>query len=241
MNTPKHVSADVLDFLRRTDTCSVANAIETFEVRMRNEGFIHGVTRCMFPELAPVAGYAVPGRIRTTSPPIAKLCYYHRTDWWKYVASLPQPRIIVMDDADRLPGTGAFFGEIHAEIARALDCVAYISNGTVRDLGALKAARFQCFAAGTSVSHAYAHVIEFGEPVDIGGLKIAPGDLLHGDCHGVQSIPFAIADRIETAAAEITAREAELLRFCRSPHFSVEELAARLGSHDAACQPSRDH
>ena len=175
-------------------------------MRLRNEGFINGTTRCLLPELGPVAGYAVPGRLRSSAPPIAGRCYYNRLDWWDYVAQIPSPRIIVMEDVDRNPGTGALFGEIHAQIAEALQCVAYISNGTVRDMPGLRAAAFQCFASGLGVSHSYAHVIEFGEPVEIGGLKISPGDLLHGDCHGVQSIPFEIADRLPGKVAEITAR-----------------------------------
>ncbi|HVV46947.1 MAG TPA: hypothetical protein VHC72_17165, partial [Bryobacteraceae bacterium] len=60
------VGPGVLDFLRRTDTCTVSNAIETFNVRMRNEGFIQAGVECMFPDLPPVAGYAVTARIRTT-------------------------------------------------------------------------------------------------------------------------------------------------------------------------------
>src|SRR5665213_2999984 len=115
----------VLDFLRRTDTCTVSNAIETFNVRMRNEGYIQGRTRSLFPELPPVAGYAVTGRIRTTAPPIAHRCYYQNVEWWEFVASLPGPKIVVLADVDSAPGVGAFFGEIHMQISKALGCVAY--------------------------------------------------------------------------------------------------------------------
>jgi hypothetical protein len=91
------VSPDVFDFLRRTDTCTVSNSIETFNVRMRNEGFVHGGfarggIRCMFPEMPPVAGHAVTGRLRAAAPPISGLCYYQRHDFWKYVASIPGPK-----------------------------------------------------------------------------------------------------------------------------------------------------
>jgi 4-hydroxy-4-methyl-2-oxoglutarate aldolase len=122
--------------------------------------------------------------------------YPNCTDWWHFVESLPAPKIIVVADIDRIPGTGALLGEIHARIAQALGCVAYVTNGTVRDLAGLKAAEFQCFESGTSVSHAYAHIIEFGEPVDLGGLTISTGDLLHGDCHGVHAVPLEIADEL---------------------------------------------
>ena len=239
MKSNREVSAEVLDLLQRTDTCTVANAIEIFNVQMRNEGFIHDVTKCLFPEFPPVAGYAVTGRIRTTSPPIANLCYYHRIDWLRYIAGPPSPKIIVLEDVDRIPGTGAFLGEIHARIAQALGCVAYVTNGTVRDIGALRSAGFPCFAGGTSVSHAYAHVIEFGEPVELGGLIVSSGDLLHADCHGVQRVPFEVAGRLAAEVQRTVNRERELLRFCQSSEFSLDRLEVLLDQESPACQPRR--
>jgi regulator of RNase E activity RraA len=237
MTNVAELSPEILEFLRKTDTCTVSNAIEIFNVRMRNEGFVHGVTHCLFPKLPPVAGYAAVGRIRTTAPPIANLCYYNRTDWWDYVASLPSPKIIAIEDADRIPGTGALFGEIHARIATALGAVAYVTNGTVRDVPGLRNAGFQCFASGRSVSHAYAHVIDFGEPIEIGGLRIASGDLLHGDCHGVHIIPREIAAELPATVASLLEREAKLIELCRSPDFSLEKLKAALEQDKAGCPP----
>jgi len=238
MNTVQQVSSDIIELLCHTDTCTVSNAIEHFKVRMRNEGFAHNGTRSIFPELPPVAGYAVTARIRTTAPPIANLCYYHRIDWWQFVESIPGPKIIVVADVDRIPGTGAFVGEIHAHIAQALGCVAYVTNGSVRDIPALRAARFQCFACSTSVSHAYAHIIEFGEPIDLGGMKITTGDLLHADCHGIQKIPTGIVDRLPGEIDRVVRREAELIRFLKSDRFTLKELESVLDQESAACQPS---
>jgi regulator of RNase E activity RraA len=231
------VSAKVLNLLRRTDTCTVSNAIETFNVRMRNEGFMQDEARCQFPALSPVAGYAVTGRIRTSAPPIAKLCYYHRPDFWEYVGRFPSPKIIVLHDVDHIVGTGAFFGEIHCRISRALGCISYITNGTIRDAPALAAAQFQCFASGLSVSHSYAHIIDFGDPVEIGSLKVSSGDLLHGDAHGVQTIPTSIAELLPDAVKCILDREAELISFCESPDFTLEKLTAILTREIPVCQP----
>lgn len=230
-------SEQILDFLRKVDTCTVSNAIEAFNVRARNEGFIQDAIISQFPTLPPVAGYAVTGRIRTSAQPIANLCYYHRADWWQFVASIPSPKIIVLHDADRSPGIGAFVGEIHARISKVLGCVGYVTNGSIRDLPALEELQFQCFSGGTSVSHAYAHIIDFGEPVEIGGLNIATGDLLHGDCHGVQTIPLSIAEELPKAIKCVLDREAELIRFCESPDFSLEKLITILNREIPACQP----
>ena len=217
---------DILTLLQETDTCTVSNAIETFSIRMRNEGYLQDAVQCLFSDLPPVAGYAVTARIRTSAPPMANLCYHERMDFWEYVAKMPSPKILVLADVDHAPGAGALIGEIHAEIGRALGCVGCVTNGTVRDIPGLQRNGFQCFAGGVSVSHAYGHIVEFGEPVEIGGLKISAGDVLQGDRHGVHAIPREIADRLPGAVAAIAKREAELIALCRSPGFSLDQLRA---------------
>jgi regulator of RNase E activity RraA len=94
----------------------------------------------------------------------------------------------------------------------------------VRSIPAAERVGFCLFSGGVSVSHAYVHIIEVGTPVEIGGLKIRSGDLLHGDLHGVQSIPLGIAAQIPSVAARISARKQELVALCQSPDFSLEKL-----------------
>jgi 4-hydroxy-4-methyl-2-oxoglutarate aldolase len=228
VKTLPQISPAFLDLLLRTDTCSLSNAIETFRVRMRNEGYVHGDTHCMIPHLPPIAGYAVTARMRASAPPISGPYYYQRTDWWQYVASNPGPKIIVVEDVDRVPGIGALFGEIHARISKALGCTGYVTNGTVRDLAAIRAMPYQCFASGVSVSHAYAHIIEFGQPVEIGGLQISSGDLLHGDCNGVHSVPLSVADQLPAMLETIQEHEAEMISLCADPEFSIGKLEEAL-------------
>ncbi len=225
--------------LRALDSCTVSNAIERLDVRLRNEGFASGVARCQFPDFSPMVGYAATGRIRTTSPPMTHRCYYDRMDWWSYVASLPEPRVMVLEDADHTPGVGAFVGEIHATIGVALNCVGCVTNGAVRDLPSVEAMGFQLFACRTSVSHSYAHIIEFGEPVEIDGLKIAPGDLIHGDRHGFLTVPLSVAGKVPDEAAKILEDERELIEFCHSSRFSLRELADRIRDMSSCCDLPR--
>ena len=235
MNPPTDMPFVDLEKLQEFDSCTVSNAIERLNVRPRNEGFLSGVARCRFPKFPPMVGYAATARIRTASPPMGHRCYYDRMEWWNYVASLPAPRVIVLRDADHEPGLGAFVGEIHAAIALALQCVGCITNGAVRDLPAVEAMGFQLYARRTSVSHAYAHIIEFGEPVEVDGLQISSGDLLHGDLHGIVNIPLSIAAEIPHEASKIRAGEQELVQFCRSPHFSLRELDERIQNMNLNC------
>jgi len=215
--------------VRKLDTCTVSNAIERLKGRMRNEGQVSGdAVHCIFPGLSNVLGYAATGRMRSTTEPVTGRAYHENIGWWRYVSSMPEPRVLIVEDDDPYPGAGALVGELHAEIGKALHCVAFVTNGSVRDLPAVEAIGFQLFAGSIAVSHKYAHIAEFGKPVEIGGLKISPGDLIHGDLHGVHTIPLSIAAEIPEMASQILREEQELKRLCRSAGFSVRKLEEKL-------------
>jgi regulator of RNase E activity RraA len=220
------LTAPEIDALRRLDTCAIANAIETFERRLRNEGSTDGSIRCVYDRMPTVVGYATTARVRTAAPPAVGHQYQDRTDWWTHILTTPAPRIVVVEDADDPAGGGAFVGEVHAHILKALGCVAYVTNGAVRDLPAIRETGFQLFAGRVSVSHSFAHLIEFGSTVTVGGLSIRPGDLLCGDVHGLVAVPEAIARDVAPAAEALLLQERAIVALCNSPEFSLDKLRA---------------
>jgi 4-hydroxy-4-methyl-2-oxoglutarate aldolase len=222
------ITAELLRKLRRLDTPTISNAIEYFEVRLRNEGFTDGSIRCQFPQLAPLVGHAVTAKIRCSGPPVDRRAVLERNDWWETIRSVPGPKVFVVEDLDATPGQGALLGEVHANILMALDCVGAVTNGAVRDLPAVSAMGFQFFAAHPAASHSYAHIVEIGGAVKIGGLTIQPGDLLHGDAHGVVNIPIEIASKIPSIAERLQDNERKLIGLCRVSDFSVESLRQAL-------------
>lgn len=219
------VPAAQLDELRRLNTCMVSNAIETFEVRLRNTGFTDARIRCMSEDFPPMVGYAATARMRSGEPPIAGRIYRERTDWWQSILKIPAPRIVVLEDVDVPPGRGAFLGDMHAAILRALGCVGYVTNGAVRELPRVRELGLHVFAGNLAVSHAYAHIFDFGYSVQIGGLVIGPGDLLHGDRHGLITVPKEIAADISKVAAHLEQQERKVIEFCQSTEFSTEGLS----------------
>ncbi len=187
------LTSDQMNAIRRLGTCIVSNAIEVFEVRLRNEGYTWPSLRCVTGNLPPILGYATTCRVKTENPPLTGHSYYNRTDWWDEIERLPAPRVAVIEDLDNIPGLGASVGEVHASILRALNCEGVVTNGSVRDIPAAQEMQFPMFAGGVSVSHSYIHMVDHGGPVLICGLTIRPGDLLYGDCHGLLSIPLSVA------------------------------------------------
>lgn len=218
------LTEEELSALRQFDTCMIANAIETFHVRLRNTGFTNGKVRCMFPDAPPLVGYAVTARLRSGEPPIAGSSFRDRGDLWSHILSSPAPRILVLEDIDDKPGRGAFVGDMHAAILNSLGCVGYVTNGAVRELPSVRRMGMQLFAGSVAVSHAYAHIFDIGVPVTIDGLEIHTATLLHGDQHGIVSVPSEIAAEIPNVAAQLRSFEQEVIKFCRSKDFSVAKL-----------------
>jgi len=231
-----------LEQFRQLSTCLVASAIETFHVRLPNTGFADSTIRCIFQGQPSLVGYAATARMRSSHPRMEaskSYDYYDRIDWWNNILSVPAPRVVVIEDVDDPAGLGAFVGEVHANILLALGCAGIVTNGAVRDLTDIRPTEFQMFAGNVSVSHAYAHIFDFGGRVMVGGLEIRPGELVHGDCHGVQTIPFEIADRVPTVAREIRQRRHQLIGLRRSADFSIEKLRQVIRDTAMALQESK--
>jgi len=215
----------VIDALRKITSPSVANAIETFDLRPRNQGYMSGELRALFPELGPLVGHAVTALIRAEPAPVDG----HRAStfgYWDFIQTIPEPRVVVVHDLDEPRGQGSQWGEVQANIHKALGCAGVITDGAVRDLDEVRTLGFQFVAAHISVSHAYVHLVDFGLPIKVGGLWVNPGDLVHADQHGVVTIPPDLAPRIPDAVAKIETTERRIISLCQSREFSAERLKA---------------
>jgi regulator of RNase E activity RraA len=222
------VSID-LETLRRYSTPTVANAIELLGLRSRVEGFFHPGLRCLMPDAPAIAGYAVTCTIATASPDsFGKI---ESWDYWEHIEQVSGPRIAVVQDADPEPGLGSFWGEVNANIHKALGCVGAVTNGGARDLEEMQRLGFQMLYAHACVSHAYVHITSIGKPVRFLGVSVTPGDLVMADRHGALVIPPAAAPALEEAIAEMERRERPVIEFCQSPGFNRAELRKYVELH----------
>jgi regulator of RNase E activity RraA len=137
-----------------------------------------------------------------------------------------------MQDTDQEPGKGAFLGVVHINILKALGCVGAVTNGAARELPGIEASGFQVFAGRLAISRAYVHIVEFGSPVEVGGLTVQPGDLIHGDRHGIINIPSDLAIQLPAVAAKITEKKLQVIGLAKTPGASFEQLGQALGELD---------
>ena len=219
------VTPEQLEALRQMVSCTIANTIETFDVRPRNEGFMTPNVRSIFPDMGGMIGYAVTAVISAEKPPTKRM-NVSRPEWFDEILKIPEPRVVVMHDLDYPNVIGSFWGEVQANIHTRLGCVGTVTDGGVRDLDEMRAKGFNAFATEILVSHAYIHIVDVNVQVTVGGLTVNPGDIIMGDKHGVTSIPKEIAAAIPAAAQGVEAKERTIIDLCNSPDFDLDALKA---------------
>jgi regulator of RNase E activity RraA len=220
--------------LAQFDTPTLCNALERVAPERRGRGFTREPLVCAAPSLAPIVGYARTARIRASGPSGRDADAERTIDlaYYRYMASPPHPTVCVIQDVDPQPGVGAWWGEVHSHVHQGLGSLGVVTNGSIRDLDQL-ARGFQLLAGSVSPSHAFVHVVDYGLPVEVAGMPVAPGDLIHADRHGAVVVPAECAARLPDAARAIVREERVLIEASREPGFgiSVLERILRPGAH----------
>ncbi len=217
--TPKQLEA-----IRRFDTCTIADAIECFGIRLSNEGFTRPGIGLVTGLDERVLGYAATVRVKSSNPPAIGGRFVDRTDWWSAIERLPRPRVVVFEEQSGDTVEGSCLGGVHGAILKALGCDGVITDGAVRDVLGLRKLGFPVFAKSVTVSHSFMHIIDFGAPVEILGLKVHEGDLIYADCNGVLAIPIEIAAQLPEVAERISRRDRSIIELCQTSDFSPEKL-----------------
>jgi regulator of RNase E activity RraA len=211
--------------LARWDTPTICNALEIVAPGRRATGFTTAHLHCLDPSLPPVVGYARTATYRsvTASELDPSALRAQRAAYYEYVAGVPGPTIAVIQDLDPAPGFGAFWGEVNTAVHKGLGCLGAVTNGSMRDLPDC-APGFQLLAGNVGPSHAHGHVVDFGGQVNVLGMAVRHGDLVHADRHGAVVVPLEAVGGIGAAVELIARREAVILEAARAPGFDIAVL-----------------
>ncbi|HUD85785.1 MAG TPA: RraA family protein [Xanthobacteraceae bacterium] len=221
------ISDSQFSFLRSIDTPTVCNLIEIVAPERRGLGYTVTHLHCPFPDLPPMVGFAKTVTIRSRDAVSGASYMQKRLDYLDYVAAAPRPSVVVIEDKDEPAGYGAFWGEVQSNVHKALGCLGTVTNGSIRDIPMI-AEGFQMLAGSIGPSHAYVHVVEFGVPVDIHGMAVASGDVIHADRHGAVVVPADKIDAMKTALDGLNKQEARIIAASRKPGVTVEDIKAAI-------------
>lgn len=220
-------SGDLLAPLGAYDTPTICNALEVVDPSRQGFGYTVRPLFCARPHLPPMVGRARTARIRSSKPSgktSAELAA-QRFEYFGYIAAGARPSIVVIQDMDDQPGYGAFWGEVMSNIHFGFGALGTVTNGSIRDLPDC-AEGFQLLAGSVGPSHAYAHLIDWGGEVEVHGMTVRDGDIIHADQHGAVVVPDGAALAVPGACEKIFRQEKFLIDAAKQPGFTMDDLAA---------------
>ncbi len=214
---------DLLDLLRSVDTPTVCNAIEVAQGKRGFDRFTRGTVLCSDPEAGAIVGYARTAKIAAVAPPSepAKTIKARRMEYYRHMSEGPRPSIAVVEDVDGDNAVGAYWGEINTTIHKGFGLSGALTNGVMRDLGDLPDG-FPVIAGSVGPSHAFVHVREVGTPVQVFGMKVSNGDLIHADRHGALVVPSDDVPGLTDAIRKLLDTERLVLESARAQGFDFE-------------------
>jgi regulator of RNase E activity RraA len=183
-----------------------------------------------------MVGYAVTVEYTASSKKVAQENPDGYLNMYKYLASVPGPKILVAKSLDYPnDNNGSIFGEVTGNACRALDCLGAIDDGWLRDVDEACYAGFKLVGRYLGVSHGYCTPLRFGNEVEIFGAKVKPGMLIHADKYGFIAIPDEETEHLLEAVRFMDANECKTMIHTaretqgKSPEQIVEMYAKALG------------
>ena len=225
--------------LRKIDTPTITNVVATYPKNPLCLGLYNPWTenwytdtsiRCMYPEMGAIIGYAVTCVYGLPDPNFAgRLNFMDVVD---ALDAMKKPTILVIQQKwpPELMNKAGLAGEMMTTSMQAVGCVGLLSNGPSRDVDAIRRMKFQMLLGGVTAGHGEMAVQSVNAPVSVGGMDVAPGELIHMDENGAGKFP---ADKLEAVLTYARAlREEESERMGRlQKATSAAELRAIFSGH----------
>jgi regulator of RNase E activity RraA len=207
------LTKEQIEELREFDTPTVWNALEGFKLRPNSAGFSHPGLLLRTPNGKPMVAYAATAKVSGLEPPTGEQKDM-MFSFFEDVHTMNIPVVAVVEDIDPRP-IGSFWGEVQATTFLSLGAVGTLTHGGVRDLNEVGPLGFYFFSTDIMVARAESHLVAHNCPVEICGMAVLPGDLIHADCHGALTIPEEAAPQLAEACRRVSKAELFVLEPCR--------------------------
>ena len=234
--TNDHSLSDLeLEELKRCNTPTIYNGWEQVtNLDAGKDGFNMEECRDFMPEMGPMVGYAVTVVIEPSKKEHRRENPNAWSEYRRYVAAEPGPKIVVIQDLDKPETFGSFWGEVNSNIHKALGCVGTITDGGIRDLDEMRSVGYKAIARRLCVGHAYVHPVRWDCSVEVFGRSVKPRQLIHADKHGFLVITRVEQRRLLKAAQFMDANERQTM-ISAAKEVCGEPMDEVLGVIDKAC------
>ena len=224
----KTLTKKQLKKIAKVDSPTVANVIELFGIRPQIEGYCDGRIKAIYPELPPTIGYAMTATFRSGYQSMGKDTYGGIPQYVLDSQSVPTPRIAVFQDLDD-PPKSATYGEVMVSTFKKFGFTGLITSGAARDIEQCLEFSFPCWASSIIVSHGYHEIVEGNIPVNVAGMQVRPGDLIHADANGIINIPHSIAEGVVELTGPYMKAEQIVMDYLQEPDASPENYGKVMG------------
>jgi 4-hydroxy-4-methyl-2-oxoglutarate aldolase len=196
---------ELLEQLKNHDTPSVTNVVATYTTNPVCLGLYNPWTqnwytdqslRCMYPELERTVGYAVTCTFGLPDPNYSRLTFMDVIDALEQ-SKKPTVLIIKQIFPPEISGKVGLSGGNMTTALKSIGCVGVISDGPSRDIDEIRPMKFQYMLTGVTAGHGDMAVHSINTPVSVGGMDVAPGEIIHMDENGACKFP---ADKLEQVA-----------------------------------------
>ena len=212
----------VLEQLREFDTASVANVVNFADPTPPEQWYMGGSIQSVTPSLGPSVGLAVTCEVDTSSPGgESQLAgYWEQVD---QIRAMDVPAVYVVKTMGSRPDHECVLGDAMAKVLTSAGCVAAVTDGGVRDVPGLLNTGFAVYSRGTTVHHCAHRVLSINQPVEIGGITVCPGDIIHADAEGVITVPAGDLERLIECAVKWRDFECEVHIVWRRSDLTAQE------------------
>lgn len=227
---PRLTHGELLE-LRRWNTPTVYNGWEQVTKHdAGRDGFNLEETVDFMPQMGAMVGRAITVVCEPGNPDHSKANPAGWEEYRRYVAGVAGPKIVVVQDLNKPSFVGSFWGEVNANVHRALGCTGTITDGCVRDLDEMCYAGFKALAKRLCVGHAYSWPVRWGGEVEVFGRAVRPGQLIHADKHGFLAVPEEDEAHILEASRFMDTNECQTLIAAarESAGLRLDEVVTRL-------------
>jgi regulator of RNase E activity RraA len=214
--------ARIIEGLREFDTALLANTIGYIDPTPSHEYYMGGSIRSVTPSIGPTTGVAVTCEMDTSTPGDD-----HEFDLYceqlDQIGRMNEPVIWVVKAVGSRPDHECIMGDGMAKDLTSMGCIGIVTDGGVRDLAGMLTLPFAAYARGTTIHHCGLRVRSINRPVEVGGITVSPGDVLHGNQEGVIRIPAGCLGILAERARQMRIFEYEAHEVLRSSSIETKE------------------
>jgi len=209
---------ELLEELRSIDTPTITNVVATYPKNPLCLGLYNPWTenwytdtsiRCIYPEMKPTVGYAVTCTYGLPDPNFSGRLSFN--DVLDALDASPKPTILIIQQKwpPELMAKAGLAGEMMVTQMKIVGCVGMLSNGPSRDVDAIRRMDFQLMLSGVTAGHGEMAIQSVNVPVSVGGMDVAPGEIVHMDENGAVKFPAVHIEAVLKNARATLDKEAE--------------------------------